>query len=166
MFALKPISHESVAGALAKAERYRLLDEPAEAESICRDILAIEPEQPARADRPRSGAHRSDPARSQGLQPRPRYRRASCNRPTIAPTMRASPGSAAPRPCTTPAPTAPATRLRMAGQSARPFRRSRTPAPAGNDDALLRWNTCVRFLARHRELVPASKEEPAAITSE
>ena len=40
MFALKPISHDSVAGALAKAERYRLLNEPNEAESICRDILA------------------------------------------------------------------------------------------------------------------------------
>ena len=40
---LKPISHESVAGALAKAERYRLLNEPGEAESICRDILQIEP---------------------------------------------------------------------------------------------------------------------------
>ena len=43
MFALKPISHDSVAGALAKAERYRLLNEPSEAESICRDILQIEP---------------------------------------------------------------------------------------------------------------------------
>ena len=43
MFATKPISHDSVAGALAKAERYRLLNEPGEAESICRDILQIEP---------------------------------------------------------------------------------------------------------------------------
>src|ERR1019366_3336174 len=43
MFALKPISHESVASAVSKAERYRLLNEPAQAESICRDILDIEP---------------------------------------------------------------------------------------------------------------------------
>src|SRR5512133_3471437 len=43
MFELKLISHGSVAGALAKAERYRLLNEPGEAESICRDILEIEP---------------------------------------------------------------------------------------------------------------------------
>src|SRR5271155_2948616 len=43
MFALKPISRDSVAGALAKAERYRLLNEPTEAESICRDILEIAP---------------------------------------------------------------------------------------------------------------------------
>ena len=44
MFALKPLSHDSVSGALAKAERYRLLNEPAEAASICHDILEIEPE--------------------------------------------------------------------------------------------------------------------------
>jgi hypothetical protein len=43
MFALKPISHDNVVGALAKAERYRLLNEPSEAESICHDILQIEP---------------------------------------------------------------------------------------------------------------------------
>jgi hypothetical protein len=43
MFTLKPISRDSVAGALAKAERYRLLNEPNEAESICRDILDVEP---------------------------------------------------------------------------------------------------------------------------
>src|SRR5690606_5709955 len=34
---------ESVHGALAKAERYRLLNEPSEAESICLDILAVDP---------------------------------------------------------------------------------------------------------------------------
>ena len=44
MFATKPISLESVPGALAKAERYRLLNEPEEAESICRDILDADPE--------------------------------------------------------------------------------------------------------------------------
>ena len=43
MFALKPISRDSVDGALAKAERYRLLNEPHEAESICRDILEVDP---------------------------------------------------------------------------------------------------------------------------
>ena len=43
MFNLKPISHDSIETALAKAERYRLLNEPHEAESICHDILAIDP---------------------------------------------------------------------------------------------------------------------------
>jgi hypothetical protein len=39
---LKKISKAAVPAALAKAERYRLLNEPEQAESICRDILAVE----------------------------------------------------------------------------------------------------------------------------
>jgi hypothetical protein len=41
---LKSIAKESVPRALEKAERYRLLNEPFLAESICLDILAIEPD--------------------------------------------------------------------------------------------------------------------------
>jgi len=44
MFELKPLSHEAVGAALAKANRYRLLNEPGAAESIYLDILAVEPE--------------------------------------------------------------------------------------------------------------------------
>ena len=39
MIELKPISREAISSALEKAERYRLLNEPREAESICRDVL-------------------------------------------------------------------------------------------------------------------------------
>ena len=46
-FELKTLSPEAVNRALAKAERYRLLNEPGEAESICRDALAIEPDNQA-----------------------------------------------------------------------------------------------------------------------
>ena len=41
---LKILSKDAIRGALEKAERYRLLNEPAEAESICLDVLAAEPE--------------------------------------------------------------------------------------------------------------------------
>src|SRR5262245_57063194 len=44
MFQLKSLSMEGVGAALDKAERYRLLNEAREAESICRDVLAIDPE--------------------------------------------------------------------------------------------------------------------------
>src|SRR5437660_924953 len=48
MFDLKPLSKDAIPAALEKAVRYRLLNEPAEAESICRDVLAVEPDhQPA-----------------------------------------------------------------------------------------------------------------------
>jgi hypothetical protein len=40
---LKPISKESIPRALDKAERYRLLNEPFLAESICLDVLAVDP---------------------------------------------------------------------------------------------------------------------------
>jgi ATP/maltotriose-dependent transcriptional regulator MalT len=42
-FQLKSIDKDGVSHALEKAERYRLLNDPAQAESICRDVLAVEP---------------------------------------------------------------------------------------------------------------------------
>ena len=42
-FKLKPITKEGIPQALAKAERYRMLNEPRLAESICQDILDLEP---------------------------------------------------------------------------------------------------------------------------
>ena len=43
MFELRPIGKEAVGRALEKGERYRLLNEPAEAESICLDVLQVDP---------------------------------------------------------------------------------------------------------------------------
>lgn len=43
MYSLKPLTKKSVPAALKKAERYRLLKEPYEAESICLDILEADP---------------------------------------------------------------------------------------------------------------------------
>lgn len=42
-FTLRLIEVEAIPRALEKAERYRLLSEPQEAESICRDVLAVDP---------------------------------------------------------------------------------------------------------------------------
>ena len=42
-FHLKPMSKDAVPLALSKAERYRLLNEPGEAESICLVVLQIDP---------------------------------------------------------------------------------------------------------------------------
>jgi tetratricopeptide (TPR) repeat protein len=39
-----PISKDSIARALERADHYRLLNEPAQAESICRDIVAVDPD--------------------------------------------------------------------------------------------------------------------------
>jgi|SRR5687767_3075820 len=44
MFQIKPISKESIPTALEKAERYRNLNEPMLAESICLDVLEADPQ--------------------------------------------------------------------------------------------------------------------------
>lgn len=42
-FTLKPLSMESVEAAIGKAEHYRLLNQPRLAESICLDVLEVDP---------------------------------------------------------------------------------------------------------------------------
>ena len=44
VFSLKPLAKEAVDNALSKAEHYRLLNQPKLAESICLDILDVDPE--------------------------------------------------------------------------------------------------------------------------
>src|SRR3981081_3245282 len=44
MFELKQLSKEAIPPARAKALPYRLLNQPADAESICHDVLAIDPD--------------------------------------------------------------------------------------------------------------------------
>ena len=41
---LKPISKDGITQAISRIQLYRYLNEPEEAESICRDILAVEPD--------------------------------------------------------------------------------------------------------------------------
>jgi hypothetical protein len=44
MFELKPLARQSIPAALEKAHQYRLMREPREAESVCDDVLAVEPD--------------------------------------------------------------------------------------------------------------------------
>src|SRR5262245_16904780 len=44
MYELKPISREAIPQAIEKAEHYRLLNDPSAAESICQDVLEVDPE--------------------------------------------------------------------------------------------------------------------------
>ena len=166
MFALKPISHDSVAHALAKAERYRLLNEPSEAESICLDILQIEPDNQqalinlilALTDQvPRDTRAFSDAIATVSQLDSP-YDRAyyagiAWERRAKARYETGGPGSD--RYVYEWIVTA----LQLF-ESAEPLR-----AP-GNDDALLRWNACIRFLNHHRELAPAAEDIAEPIVSE
>ena len=44
MFQFKSLHHDAIPAALEKAHRYRLLNEPQQAESICEDVLRLQPE--------------------------------------------------------------------------------------------------------------------------
>jgi hypothetical protein len=46
------------------------------------------------------------------------------------------------------------------------YERAEAIRPPHNDDALLRWNTCARVLARNPQLKPAAEEHREAILSE
>ena len=165
MFALKPISRDSVPGALAKAERYRLLNEPHEAESICRDILEVEPtNQQALISLILALTDQipQDPrcfSTAVGLVPRlaTPYDRAYYE--GIAWERRAK------------------SRHQGAGHGAgqyvydwiiealKRFEEAEQLRPLGNDDAGLRWNACVRFLADSK-LQPQGEEAREPILSD
>ena len=161
-FQPKPISREGVPAALEKAHRYRLLNEPAEAESICLDVLAVEP-----ANEPAlvmqllaiTDQFRDElgvgPARARELLARLRddYKRHYYDGIIRERHAMALLHHGAPR----------------AGESAYAalrdamacYERAEAMRPAGNDEAILRWNSCARMLARNPALAPAAAEEYA-----
>jgi len=166
MYALKPISHNSLDGALAKAERYRLLNEPTEAESICRDILEVDPaNREARVslilaltdEFPKEeGAFASAVGAMSGLETA--YDRAYYS--GIAWERRAKASYDAGR-------------LGSSGyvydwivKALRLFEEAERVRPSGNDDAILRWNACVRYLDRHKKLGPKTDDVREPILSE
>jgi hypothetical protein len=151
---LKKLAPESIGTALAKVERYRLLNEPWEAESICRDVLEVEPDNQQAVvwlllsvtDQFRSDLSRVSEAealidRIDDEYGRVYYRGIIAERTGKAHLSRGAPGAAPiAYDC-----------LRTAMdwyEKAEPLR------PAGNDDAILRWNTCVRLLERFPNLKP------------
>ena len=166
MFALKSVSHDSVAGALAKAERYRLINEPGAAESICRDILEIEPgNQEALAyfiltltdqiphDK-RAWQHAiAAVGRLTGDYERAYYAGIVWERRAKALCHEGSRGTAH-------------SAYEWLQKALAFFEAAENLRPAGNDDAILRWNTCVRFLQGHPELKPRADEVPHGIMSE
>jgi len=166
MFSLKPISRDSVSGALAKAERYRLLHEPGEAESICRDILEVDPDNhEARvslvlaltdqiADHPT--VFTTALAALAGFPSdydRAYYAGIAWERRAKARYRTGSHGSRDHV-------------YEWVVQAMRLFEQAEAVRPHSNDDAILRWNACVRFLAAHKDLGPTPAETPEPVASE
>lgn len=158
MYTLKPLSRDGIPAALRKAERYRLLNDPWEAESICRDVLAVDGDNQealinlilALTDQFAAEGGEMEAARA--LLPRLQddYRRAYYA--GIIAERRAKKLLQL-RPPGTDAIVYEALREAMAH-----YEEAERLRPQGEDDPLLRWNSCVRILMRHEEVRPTSFE--------
>lgn len=158
-FELKSISKEGIPEALAKVERYRLLHEPAFAESICLDILAIELDNQealislllARTDQFHSNAHVKSAqevlARIKGEYERAYYSGIIWERLATARIRQEGSGGTA----------AAYHALREAMQH---YEAAIAVAPRGNDDAILRWNTCARVIMQNPDVGSLGDNEP------
>ena len=168
MYQLKPLSTAGVPAALHKAERYRLLNDSSAAESICLDILQVDPENQAAVvvlllsitDQFAEGA--SDAVRrAQEVVPRLRdeYKRAYysgiiCERRAKALLRQGQMG---------------------AGEMAYDwlveamvwYEKAEAMRQPGNDEAILRWNTCARILNRSADYVhPSARQLEPVLESE
>jgi tetratricopeptide (TPR) repeat protein len=142
---LKPISKAGIPAAISKVEVYRYLNEPGEAESICRDILAIEPDN-------------QEALRLLGLSITDQFTGEVSDRYAEAGSVfrnlsdeylrvyhlgilderKAKAQLKAGRP--------PHAVLPVFEEAMNHFEKAGRIRPADNDDAILRWNRCVRLL--------------------
>jgi hypothetical protein len=159
---LKPITREGIPAALQKAERYRLLNDSSAAESICLDVLEIDPgNQEALislllaitdqfADEISDGVHRARnvlPRLSDAYE-RAYYAGIICERRARAQLHRSSLGSAE-------------VAAEWFHEAMGFYEQAEAMRPAGNDESILRWNTCVRMLGRHERTYAPREYEPA-----
>ena len=162
-FELKRLSEDAVPRALAKAERYRLLNEPGEAESICLDALAVDPaNQPALTtlllaltDQFDHDAHSVADAWQTVARLRDDYERVYYTgliheRRAKAQLHHESPGSG---PLV----------YEWLRQAMECYERAEAIRPQGNDDAILRWNACARLIMSKRQLAPEVERETAPL---
>lgn len=156
-FDLKPISQQAIPEALEKVERYRLLNEPSQAESICLDILRIDAANQqalvmlllSLSDQFGQGVTAAQARevlpRLQGDYERAYYAGIICERTAHAHRRQASPGSAF-------------SAYEGFREAMKFYEQAEALRPAGNDDAILRWNTCARILMRDQSLRPRPEE--------
>jgi hypothetical protein len=158
MFDLKPLNKDAIPAALEKATHYRLLNEPGAAESICLDILKIEPDNQqglvtlllAMTDRLAKGYSVGDTQIQEVLgRLRDEYQRTYYTglvweRRAKARLAKGSPGShfAA---------------YDWFREAMEWFEKAEAIRPSGNDDAILRWNSCARVIMSNN-LVPRTEE--------
>jgi hypothetical protein len=163
MFELKPIHREAIPNALKKAELYRLLNEPAQAESICCDVLQVDAHNQqalitlllALTDQFDQGIAINRPQellpRLPGEYERAYYAGLIYERKARAQLSQGLPGARF-------------TAYELFREAMFWYERAEAIRPPDNDDAMLRWNACARTFTEQR-LEPRVEEKPV-LTSE
>jgi hypothetical protein len=154
---LKEIARGSIGRALDRAEHCRLRNEPWEAESICLDVLEVEPEHQEalvrlvlsltdqfEQDMSRLGEARAAVGRLRDEYALRYYSGIIEERAGKAHLARNTPGSGA---------------YRALQKAMEWYEKAEAIHPPENDDAILRWNTCVRRLTRLGHMDPV-REDP------
>jgi hypothetical protein len=160
VYSLKPITSAGVSAALQKAERYRLLNDSAAAESICLDVLEVDPRNQQAlttlllaitdgfGEKLGEGVARAREVlpRLEDEYKRHYYAGIICERRAMAQLRRG------------------AERVREVADGwlheAMPhYERAERMRPPGNDESILRWNACARLLNLSERLHPHVEEQ-------
>src|SRR5262252_1101379 len=150
-FELKKLSAEAIPQALERVERYRLLNEPLQAESICLDILAVEPQHQLAlvvlllALSEQFGDNITEKLdRAWSILPKlsDEYQRAYYQGILLERQARLYMRSEAPG--------SDFSAYDLFQEAMRLYEKAERLRPPGNDEALLRWNTCARTITREK----------------
>ncbi len=147
---LKPLNKNAISSAMEKARHYRLLNDPVNSESICRDILEHDAgHQQALitlilsiADQFNNRSCKMKEPRSLVGQLASEYDRAyyaglMCEKAARSMVSRTSPGSNH-------------SAYDLFREALEHFEKAESLSPDDNDDAVLRWNACVRTINKRK----------------
>ena len=164
MVELKRLSPASVPSALAMAKRYRLLNEPQEAESVCLDILEVAPDHQealitlllALTDKFTSELNLAFPKALETAQRlsdhycKSYYTGIIYERRAKAHLRQGGPGSGS-------------VAYSWFAKALESFGQALKGCDPDNQDAVLRWNSCARILNTHPAVKPDERREPEAL---
>jgi hypothetical protein len=166
MAEFKRLTDEGIGKAMRKAERYRLLGEPCEAESICVDVLEVKPQNHnaqvllilSLTDQFRTDPSRVSEAAQLASELETEYERyyySGIVAERLGKSQLARGG-----PCSDDYAN------RALHQAMEWYAKAEAIRPIGDDDAILRWNTCARTIARRGFDVPVDTSNTAVLMTE
>jgi hypothetical protein len=164
-YALKKLSRGAIPSALKKAEHYRLLNEPYEAESICLDILEVDPsnqdalimmilsltDQFGREIEPACSKAQAALERLSDKYCRYYYSGIIFERRAKAHIQRGGPGAGH-------------IAYEWFTEALTAFEQAMISCAPGNENALLRWNTVARILNKDAGIAPSDEKEEVLLT--